>query len=147
MSAPFHELARDVLPNLTAENYRITSPASWQYNCIAWAVGISDSWWWPVPGRFWPPDVPREETLEAFVAALGTRGFSACSSAQVEVDLEKIALYSTGTVPTHAARQLANGWWTSKLGPSFDIEHANLEALAGGVYGDPVAFLSRNISI
>ena len=35
-------------------------------------------------------------------------------------------------VPTHAARQLANGWWTSKLGPSFDIEHIDLNAIAGG---------------
>jgi hypothetical protein len=143
MSAPFHELVRDVLPNLSVENYRITSPTSWQYNCIAWAVGISDSWWWPVPGRFWPPDVPREETLDAFIAALGSRGFSSCSSSEFELGLEKIALYSMGTVPTHAARQLSNGWWTSKLGPSFDIEHGNLEALAGGVYGDPVAFLRR----
>ena len=145
MPAPFHESARNVLPNLTAENYRITSPASWQYNCIAWAVGVADSWWWPVPGRFWPPDVPREETLEAFVAALGTRGFSPCSSSALEAGLEKIALYAAGTIPTHTARQLSNGWWTSKLGPSFDIEHADLEALAGGVYGIPVAILSRNV--
>ena len=51
-----------------------------------------------------------------------------------------------GDVPTHAARQLPNGWWTSKLGPSFDIEHATPEAVAGGVYGDPVLFLSRAIA-
>ena len=146
MSAPFHELAQNVLPNLTAENYRITSPPSWAYNCIAWAVGLTDLWWWPVPGRYWPPDVLREETLDAFVAALATRGFSPCSSSEVEWGLEKIALYSTGNVPTHAARQLCTGWWTSKLGPSFDVEHSNLEALAGGVYGDPVAFLCRDLA-
>jgi hypothetical protein len=35
MPAPFHELVQHLLPNLTAETYRITSPASWQYNCIA----------------------------------------------------------------------------------------------------------------
>jgi hypothetical protein len=146
MPAPLHELARHLLPNLTVANYRITSPSSWQYNCIAWAVGITDSWWWPVPGRFWPADVAREETLAAFVAALATRGFSTCSFSEVELGLEKIALYSAGDLPTHAARQLSNGWWTSKLGPSFDIEHANLEALAGGIYGDPVAFLGRGIA-
>jgi hypothetical protein len=146
MPALFHELARHVLPNLTAENYCITSPTSWQYNCIAWALGLSDAWWWPVPGRFWPAGVPREETVEAFLAALGTRGYSSCSSSEVEVGLEKIAVYSTGNVPTHAALQLFNGWWTSKLGPSFDIEHSNLEALAGGVYGDPVALLHREIA-
>ena len=68
--------------------------------------------------------MPREESLDAFVAALASRGFSSCSSCEIEVGQEKIALYSTGTIPTHAARQLATGWWTSKLGPSFDIEHA-----------------------
>ena len=71
MPIPFHEFARHVLPNLNADNYRITSPTTWEYNCIAWAVGITDAWWWPVPGRLWPPNVPREETLAAFVAAVG----------------------------------------------------------------------------
>jgi hypothetical protein len=146
MTAPFHEFARNILPNLTAVNYRITSPASWEYNCIAWAVGISDRWWWPMPGRYWPPDVPREETQDAFLAALGSRGFSRCSSSEVEPGLEKVVLYASGTVPTHAARQISNGWWTSKLGPGFDIEHADPEALAGGVYGEPVAFLFREIA-
>jgi hypothetical protein len=145
MSVPFHEVAAKVLPNLTADNYRITSPTTWEYNCIAWAVGITDVWWWPTPGRFWPADVPREETLAAFVAALATRGFSSCATSELEEGLETIALYAVGTVPTHAARQLPNGWWTSKLGPSFDIEHATLEAVAGGVYGEPVAFLSKAI--
>lgn len=143
MPVPFHELARRLLPNLTAENYRITSVPAWEYNCIAWAVGIDDAWWWPSPGRFWPQGVPREETVDAFVAAIGTRGYSDCSSAELESGFEKIALYAQGANPTHAARQLAHGWWTSKLGPSFDIEHATLEAVAGGLYGNPVAILSR----
>jgi hypothetical protein len=145
MAAPFHEVIREALPNLTAENYRITSPASWEYNCVAWAVGVTDMWWWPVPGRFWPAQVPREETLEAFLAALGTRGFSSCPTSEVEPGREKIALYAKGDTPTHVARQLSNGWWTSKLGPSFDIEHVDLEALGGGVYGDPVVLLAREV--
>jgi hypothetical protein len=147
MSAPLHGAARAALPNLTADNYRITSPTSWEYNCIAWAVGITTAWWWPVPGRYWPPDVPREETVEAFLAACAAMGFSPCATADVEPGLEKIALYAQGAVPTHAARQLPDGWWTSKLGPSIDIEHAHLGAVAGGVYGEPVAFLCREVSI
>src|SRR5262249_10199033 len=115
-------------------------------NCIAWAVGQPDSWWWPVPGRYWPAGTPREETLEAFITALGTCGFTTCSTSVLESGLEKIALYSIGNTPAHAARQLNNGWWTSKLGLNFDIEHATLEALAGGVYGSPVAFLVRIIA-
>jgi hypothetical protein len=83
------------------------------------------------------------KTLEAFVAALGTRGFSTCATSAVEPGHEKIALYAQEATPTHVARQLRNGWWTSKLGPSFDIEHVDLRAVAGGVYGDPVVFLAR----
>jgi hypothetical protein len=146
MSVLFHEVVRNILPNLTATNYRITSPTSWKYNCIAWAVGSSDAWWWPTPGRFWPNGAPREESLHAFTVAMETQGFSLCSSSELEPGMEKIALYAVDMVPTHAARQLPSGWWTSKLGPDFDIEHADLNAVAGGVYGQPVAFLSRPIA-
>jgi hypothetical protein len=58
---------------------------------------------------------------------------------------EKVALYAVDAVPTHAARQLPNGWWTSKLGPNVDIEHADLSALADGVYGMPAALVYRDI--
>jgi hypothetical protein len=58
----------------------------------------------------------------------------------------KIAVYADGATPTHAARQLSSGWWTSKLGPSLDIEHATPEAVAGGVYGVVAVILSRNVS-
>ena len=147
MSVAFHESARHVLPNLNPDNYRITSPITWEYNCIAWAVGVTDAWWWPIPGRYWPPGVPREETLEAVLAAIATRGFALCSSFGLESRLEKVVVYSNGAVPTHAARQLPSGWWTSKLGPNIDIEHATVEAIAGGVYGEPVAFLCREVAV
>jgi hypothetical protein len=143
MALPFHETAKEALPNLRADNYRITSAANWKYNCIAWAAGSDSAWWWPVPGRYWPPSAPREETLDAFLVAIGTLGFSVCATAELQAGLEKIALFAAEGIPTHAARQLSNGRWTSKLGPNIDIEHATLDAIAGGVYGAPVAFLSR----
>lgn len=143
MSA-FHEQVRESLPRLTPDNCRITSSPSWEYNCIAWAVGVNDGWWWPVPGRYWPPDVPREETVGAFLAMLAARGYAPFASAKLETGIEKIALYALGDDPTHAARQVASGWWTSKLGPSVDIEHTDPEAVAGGVYGKVVAIVGRN---
>jgi len=39
MPAPLHDIAHHVLPNLTADNCKITSAVSWTYNCIAWALG------------------------------------------------------------------------------------------------------------
>jgi hypothetical protein len=140
---PFHERAHHVLPRLTADNYRVTSPATWTYNCVAWAIGVTDAWWWPVPGRFWPEGAPREETLPAFLAALATVGFLPGATADLELELDKVALFAIGSTPTHAARQLLTGWWSSKLGPSIDIEHNTLDAVSGGAYGDVVAILGR----
>jgi len=139
----FHERARQALPRLTTENYRVTSPAAWEYNCIAWAAGITQAWWWPAPGRYWPDGVPRQETIAAFVAAFATLGFDVVADAHQEADMEKIVLYAEGSTPTHAARQLANGWWTSKLGSSVDIEHATPDSVAGGADGEVVAILGR----
>jgi hypothetical protein len=139
----FHELLHDALPRLTPANHRISSPGTWEYNCIAWAVGRTDAWWWPVPGRYWPPNVPREETLASFVAALVTLGYVPCADAHVEPGAQKIALYARDGVPTHSSRQLADGWWTSKMGPSVDIEHATPDEVAGDVYGDVVMIFSR----
>src|SRR5262245_2030434 len=137
----FHERFRDALPRLTADNYRESSPATWEYNCIAWAAGVTDAWWWPVTGRYWPPRVPREETLGALLAAFATLGYTPGFSFLPEPTIEKVALYVSGGTPTHAARQLPSGMWTSKLGPAIDIEHTTPDAVAGGVYGEVVAIL------
>jgi hypothetical protein len=58
--------------------------------------------------------------------------------------MEKVALYATDEGPAHAARQLSNGRWTSKLGRDEDIEH-ELEGLAGSHYGAVVQFLQRQV--
>lgn len=144
---PFHELVRDALPRLTADNYRVTSASTWDYNCIAWAVGVTDAWWWPSPGSFWPEAAPREETVAGFLAMFALLGYQPTPSEAVEAGVEKVALFALGGIPTHAIRQLADGWWTSKLGPSVDIEHATPEDVAGGVYGHVVAILGRRIAV
>jgi hypothetical protein len=140
----FHERVRTLLPRLTADNYRETSPSDWGYNCIAWAAGVTDAWWWPTPGRYWPPDVLREESLAAFVAAFATLGYAPMASPILESSIEKVVLYAVGGIPTHAARQLLSGMWTSKLGPAIDIEHATPDAITGGVYGEVSVILGRS---
>jgi hypothetical protein len=143
--SPLPEHLRRSFPRLTADNHRVTSPASWEYNCVAWAAGFTDAWWWPAPGRYWPEGAPREETLPAFLAAFATLGYLPDVAPSLEPGGEKAALYAVGATPTHAARQLADGWWTSKLGPSFDIEHATPDDVAGGVYGEVAALLGRRL--
>ncbi|MGL4552179.1 MAG: DUF7689 domain-containing protein, partial [Gemmataceae bacterium] len=104
----------------------------------------SDRWWWPDPmgAAYWPPGVPREETLPASLAAFATLGYAPASNHDPEPDIGKVAVYARSGLPTHAARQLPGGRWTSKLGQAEDIEHA-LADLVGAVYGDVAVLLAR----
>jgi hypothetical protein len=128
-------------------SYAITSPRDVQYNCIAWAAEDIHNWWWPIGmrpgGIFWPPGVPEEETVEAFVQAFATIGYEEADSADFEEGVEKIALYQSAGEPTHAARQLPDGSWTSKLGDYEDIRHESLSAVEGSNYGTVVVVLGR----
>jgi hypothetical protein len=134
-------------PNLAPTGYDVTSPADGVYNCIAWAAGVTDAWWWPDPMDLtaWPAAARREETIPAFVEAFETLGFVPCAADALEIGFEKIALYALAEVPRHAARQLPNGRWTSKLGELEDIEHT-LEGLVGDWYGSVVQILKRPLS-
>lgn len=131
-------------PFLRPDAFRRTSPPTVEYNCIAWAADDNDNWWWPVGGYYWPATTPAEETIDAFVAAFNTLGYAPCEDGALEAGFEKVAIYATAAgTPTHMARQLASGAWTSKLGMDIDIEHSALRAVEGGLYGTAVKFLKR----
>lgn len=134
-------------PGLRAPPFRVTSPAAPEYNCVAWAAGDTTRWWWPDPdpdddASFWPPGALREETVAAFAAAFATLGYAPSSGEEFEPGFEKVALFAGGAGPTHAARQLPSGRWTSKLGRREDIEH-DLHAVGGEAYGAVVLILKR----
>jgi hypothetical protein len=138
-----------VFPGLQATPFRVTSPPARGYNCIAWAAGDVARWWWPDQDGdndtvFWPPGVAREETIDCFLAASATLGYAPTSGEEIEAGFERIALFAIGDTPTHAARQLPSGRWTSKLGLREDIEH-DLHALSGDAYGSVVLILKRAI--
>jgi len=101
------------------------------------------AWWWPSEDSFWPSEAALEEFFEAFVVAFGTMGFEVCDNGEAESGFQKIVVYGRNNLPTHAARQLRNGRWTSKLGRWYDIEHDAPEALSGAAYGDPILYLKR----
>ena len=122
---------------MSRTDYQVTSPKSQEYNCFAWAAGEDDRWWQPIPGEqfYWPDGVPQEETLEAYIQADQTLGYEICTGDGLEVGYQKIARdVDSIRIPTHAARKLANGKWTSKLGWLEDIEH-ELDGLVGDRYG------------
>jgi hypothetical protein len=133
------------LPRLTAANHRVTSPATPNYNCVAWSAGDAEHWW--QPGVYWPVAVPPDEFGIGILAqAFESLGFSDCSNGEHEEGYEKVALFGSGLYYTHAARQLPSGAWTSKLGRAEDIEHGAADDVAGGVYGEVVQYMKRPLA-
>lgn len=132
-----------LFPRLQNTPYRVTSPPTWRYNCIAWAAGDESRWWWPMDPFYWPAGVPSEETISAFETAYQTIGYEVCADGTLEAGIEKVAIYADRSgAPKHAARQLDDGRWTSKLGRSVDISHT-LEGLESAAYGRAVRFMAR----
>ncbi len=131
------------LPRLKPKNYSLTSPETDDYNCIGWAAGEDDRWWWPRFPYFWPQGIPTETTVEAFAVAFATMGYKKCDSGALDPNVEKVAIYTKDGQVTHMARQLISGKWTSKLGESYDIEHDTPVAVSGGAYGIVAQFLCR----
>lgn len=133
-------------PNLRVVAYEVASPETQEYNCIAWAAGDTERWWWPdlMEQEYWPASVPRNDTIEIFILAFRTLGYERCETPEFEPGFEKIALYlNSAGRPRHAARQLPDGYWTSKLGDWQDINHATLDGLVCPDYGTPEVFLKR----
>jgi hypothetical protein len=70
-------------PNLQSGVWQTTSPPDKSYNCIAFAAGRTDVFWWPddYPDPdfdHWPHGVLREETVAAFVQLYESLGFESC---------------------------------------------------------------------
>jgi hypothetical protein len=137
----------DAFPALRSEGFEETSPPSEKYNCIAWAAGRASQWWWPYPhpAYYWPAGQTREVSLDAFLRAFMSLGFEQCPTGELEAGFEKVAIYAAEGKPTHAARQLGDGRWTSKLGKESDITHT-LRGLEGPVYGQVAGYLKRALT-
>jgi hypothetical protein len=133
-------------PTLHGTRYQITSPAAASYNCIAWAAEDTVHWWEAVDpmkaGYYWPDGVARADTVAAYIAVFVAMGYRPGASRDKEQGFEKVAIYADEHGAQHVARQLDNGYWTSKLGEGVDIEHA-LEGLEGERYGQVVEILRR----
>ena len=131
-------------PFLYSEGYDAVSKETWDYNCIAFAADIETRWWWPDPDgdADWPIQ-RREVTVDCFIEAFKTLGYKECRSARPRNGFEKIAIYVLSGEPTHAAKQLPDGRWKSKLGPWEDIEHNTLKAVEEYIYGKANVYMER----
>jgi hypothetical protein len=135
-------ISEKAFPRLTPANWRVTSPATTDYNCVAWSMGDVERWW--QPGVYWPIPAPEGDygigVLEQAFLSLGYRD---SADGSLEEGFVKVALYGSSLLYAHAARQLPNGKWTSKLGRAEDIEHDTPDDVAGGLYGEVVQFMRR----
>lgn len=130
-------------PGLSSTQFEVVSPVEPLYNCIAFAAGDTQRFWWPFEKGYWPAEIPRELTLMAFVAVFAELGYEPGFADELERGIEKVALYAEGgVIPKHAARQLSDGTWASKLGRDVDITHP-LHALEGDMYGVVIQILGR----
>ena len=113
---------------------------------MAWAAGSNERWWDPSPGYYWPI-AAREGTLEELIDYFKSLGFTEPAGAEFEKGVAKIAIYEDAGDYTHAAKQVDNGKWSSKLGRSEDIEHESLASLEGHkpAYGKVAVVLKRPI--
>ena len=136
------------LPKLV--DFTVTSEATTDYNCFAWALESASQWVDPTAEeRYWPEHISRNHTIDSFVELFQWAGYEPCSDGSFEVGFEKIAVYAKEGEPTHAARQLADGQWTSKLGSYEDIVHSSPYDLVGDglyAYGRVVLFMVRQVT-
>jgi hypothetical protein len=133
-------------PNLNPSDFKITSDNTKIYNCIAWAAHANDVWWDPAPGYYWPEGVERTYSVDILINVYQKHGYSKCQDGKHEAGFEKIAIYGMNGIYTHAARQLEDGKWTSKLGELHDIQHESVECLEGEksmCYGRSILFMKR----
>lgn len=141
-----HRSLLEHFPRLRRRLYRGTSASSTKYNCLAWAVGETQRRWDPSRNRnernYWPTE-SRSTQLTDVIVAFEKVGFVRIDAAIWKAGRQTIALYARDGDLTHAARLLEDGRWTSKLGEDIDIEHETLDALAGGLYGEPAVTLQR----
>ena len=138
----------DLFPHSARYPFQVTSPEDSNYNCIAWACEDTEKWYWPDPSNFyyWPEAIDREETIQAFKALFESLGYEVCENDEWEDGYQKVALFADqNNSPMHAARQLSNGIWTSKLGKDIDVEH-HLFAMEEGFYGNVCLFMKKPVT-
>lgn len=77
-------------PDLNKGSWEKASDADAKYNCIAFAAGRTDVFWWPdnypdPESDYWPHGLLREETIAAFVQLFESLRFQCCVDGNLAV--------------------------------------------------------------
>jgi hypothetical protein len=121
-------------------NGQTTSGQSGLYNCIAHSVQMVLTYIWPDEDEeySWPPNLDRNDHIDTFVKFYRACGFEPCSDASLEQAYEKVILYGVDKTVLHAARQLPDGSWTSKVGDLTDVMHVTPNVVTSHRNGTPM---------
>jgi hypothetical protein len=128
------EFAAQNWPNLNVNNVQVTGAATATYNCLAWTLGITNSWVWPWRGG-------ATVSKAQFDQLYANYGYSPAGSGPVAVygfnpnDMQHGSLYTQ----THRS-------YESKCGSWLRITHT-LQGMEGGSYGDVEGFYSAATSL
>ena len=132
-------------------SFDLTSDCTPLYNCIGFAMGMRDvcvalgnpagiAWSW------WPPTAHFDMNPSSLVEAFEYFGFSTCNDGTIEVDYDKVALYSKNGEWTHAAIVETENLYHSKMGIWWDIVHRSGDLFHDEDYGDIFTFMKRHKS-
>ena len=134
----------DSFPSLNRNNYTVTSPEDFNYNCLAFALGDLHTWWEP-PGQYgfcWPPGFSQDSSVETVTRIIKLHGYSVECGPNDSPLADSIAVFARNGEWTHFAKYV-DGQWFSKIGEDHDISHASLNLLESDLYGEVVRILSR----
>lgn len=107
-----------------------TSNRDCNYNCIAWAMRLSDRWvdTETTAGHWWPNVITQDSyTKQGLIDAFKALKFEETKNPRPEKGYDKVALYYNPYTNywTHAARVLEEHLYHSKIGPLWDIHHSD----------------------
>ena len=112
------------------------------FNCIGYALSINEFVSYHI-SRYWIDSVPRNASIINLVKIFEHFGFERCNSL-VETGYKKIVIYGNHGISKHAAIQLDNIWYESKMG-SYEICKHTLEAIEGALYGYPKVWMRKKL--
>lgn len=137
-----------LFPGLSKSGFTRISPATQEYNCIAWAMGETHRWWEAsnLDGYYWPDNIRDDGSVKSIVSLFRLEGYRRCKDAELEDGYEKVSIWGKNKEFTHVARQLPDGTWTSKIGQLADMSHPSPECLCGVEYGAVKVVMRRKVN-
>ena len=136
----------EAFPNLSGEDFEILAQPSRRYNCIPYAAVDTTQLWWPNGISYWPPWATVDNKIESLKELFAGLEYEQCQYSNAESGYQKVALYEIQGKFQHAALQMPNRPWRSKMGQGPVIEHRSPESLSGEKYGHPVVYMRRGVN-